>query len=176
MKLKKVLCWLCTMILIIGAFCVDASALDLPLPLIIIDNDPVSSTGYSYAQKGTVQFFNSSLYNGDARKSGFNSANYYSYLHPQKNLGKAFHVSVSAYLNHNEFRDPAARYYVLLDGRDMYIGSIDQYNAPGGWNKIGDTGEVSSSTYYARGLKVRASGSGIDYTGYDAINIQYVMK
>lgn len=120
-------------------------------------------------------FTDGSLYNGDARKAGLSTSNYYNYTHPDKNLGKSFHVSVSAYLNHNDFRDPAARYYVLINDRKMYVGSIDQYNAPGGWSKIGDTGEVWSVTQYGKGVRVSPSGRR-DYTGADGISIQYVMQ
>ena len=64
---------------------------------------------------------------------------------------------------------------MLINDRKMYVGSSDQYNAPGGWSKIGDTGEVWSVTQYGKGVRVSPSGRR-DYTGADGISIQYVMQ
>lgn len=67
---QKTLCCLFAILFVVGALGVNAMAVSVPYPIMIIDNDPVSSTGYSYSQSGFVYFTDGSLYNETLVKQG----------------------------------------------------------------------------------------------------------
>lgn len=142
-----------------------------------IDND-TNVSGYSnYNGNSAFSYITASyLYNGDARiASSSSSNNYYEWHYPSIFAEKtSCTCKVQAYLNHSNFTDTSASYYVGLAQTMAYrVGSINQNTAPSGWTSISRNfssvpeGNFFSSTY----ASVHASGASGKYTGADGLKV-----
>jgi hypothetical protein len=175
MKLQKILCFLCGVMLVTSAFGIHTSASSIgPVPsnLKFIDNDALTSSGYWNSRTGFDEYIEgTSLYNEDARVNSRGAIGCYDYKHNDVNLGQDFSFLVGAHLNHARFRDPAAIYCIITSDGLIPIDTLNQNDAPGGWNYLPLRKKSTTARVFAQG--VRLASSKRDSTGADAISVQY---
>lgn len=173
MLLKKLIAsTLALSIISISTITVDAATLTRT-----IDNDSIAS-GYGNKNENNAYWYitSNSLYNGDARITSSTSNSDYSWTYPSISASNvsSCKCTVQAYLNHSDFTDTSAAYYVQLwQYTSVRIGYINQDKAPSGWSTISRSsitppgGRAYSSTYSF----VSPSGGSGKYTGADAIKV-----
>lgn len=124
------------------------------------DNDPTSSSGCSQDYGGTwsYQSSQSGSYNSDHRlsRSGASTSDYYTWKFPTLSSGTA---TLEVYLGSSKFTNRDAEYDALSEGwgSPEFVGSVNQYSAPSGWNTVGDI--------YLDNAKAAVTVSGEDYSG-----------
>ncbi len=142
-----------------------------------IDND--DAQGFSNGRYGfETKISSSSLFYSDARtqKCNMNGSVYYYNFTPYGRSTKIY-ATVSAYLNHANFTDPSAGYYIndYSTAASTLAGYINQDKAPGGWNTIGmaTTGIRNASGLYAtQRVELYPSTAGAGKTcGADAVRV-----
>ncbi|MGG1662540.1 hypothetical protein [Brevibacillus sp. NRS-1366] len=126
----------------------------------ICDNDPTSSSGCSQSYYGTWSFQSSQSgsYNSDHRlsRSGASVNDFYVWKFPTLSSGRA---TLEVYLGSSKFTNREADYQALSEGWQEfeYVGSVNQYSAPSGWNTVGNI--------YLDNAKAQVMVTGKDYSG-----------
>ena len=135
----------------------------------IVDNDQLNSpSSNSYNGSWAYESAGNS-YNGDHRylsSPPSSSTSTYSWFLPSQCSKTA---RIAAYIWNTKFTNPAANYKAYSSGLYLIMDTtLNQRNAPGGWNYVGST---SSSSIYNVELSVSTSSTGA--TGADAIKFSY---
>lgn len=172
---KCIVCFFLTVILCLSTISFSSFAVEFT-----IDND--DAQGYSNSRVGYNTYMEYSyLYLGDARKNSTGNRNdYYHWIYPQLTASRYLAPTLSVYLNHNDFTDPQARYYVnVREEKDSgfstmhLLGTINQHLAPGGWNTFQRVAiSYPSNIYTDHVVLLSYSGSGYN-TGADGIKIVF---
>ncbi len=142
-----------------------------------IDNDSIAS-GYGNTNGGNAYSYlkANSLYNGDARiaSSSKSSCSYY-WKYPSMGANAtSCRCTIKVYLNHANFTDPSAAYYVQLSNtQSNRVGYLNQEKAPAGWISVAKTlSPLPEGSYYtSKHAFVEPSGTKGKNTGADAIQV-----
>jgi hypothetical protein len=151
-----------------------------------IDNDSIASGYGNNDVRSAYSYITAdSLYNGDARcTSSINSdcRYYWSYPGLANSTPEYFNISIGAYLNHLSFTDTAAKYYVNYFPNTYYlVGTINQNNAPAGWNyrtvynvqSLRVVNSEHTGGYYSYDAFVEPSGRSNMNTGADGLKVWF---
>ncbi|MGG4492905.1 hypothetical protein [Brevibacillus reuszeri] len=138
----------------------------------VCDNDATTSSGCTQKYGGTWTHEDSSKsYNSDHRisKSGATNSDWYEWRFPTLPSGK---TTLEVYLADSSFTNREADYEVLswVWDYDEYVGSVNQYSAPSGWNTVGSIrldAAKASVTVYGKDH----SGASSTRTGADAASL-----
>lgn len=169
MKFKKVISTLSAMSVLFSSGVMVANAVNT----VEVDNDTIAS-GCSNSNSGCTYITGNTLYNGDARISSSSEHGEYRWYFPNQVDGQCTKdVAIFAYLDHGEFTDPEAKYYIN-DGPSKYnveyVGSINQNKASRGWNYVATNATFAGVSLHA---EVRSSDKNGSRMGADAIRVTY---
>lgn len=137
------------------------------------DNDPTTSSGCSqnYTTGWTYQSSQSGSYSSDHRlsQSGADISDWYEWIFPTLPSGNS---TLEVYLASSKFTNRDAEYEVgsYTWSYPEYVGSVNQYSAPSGWNTVGDIyldNAKASVTVYGEDF----SGASSTQTGADAASL-----
>lgn len=174
MKLKRIIAagvsYLCLVGMLTG---INAKA---SYYMYTIDNDPLSSTGYTYSPHNLTYYTASGSYNGDMRMSGVLGNGiicYANYGFPALATPiTCSYAELRIYLNNSNFTDPKSNYRIYYDLNNYsFLYPFDQYSAPAGWS-IYYTGTGSYNNYTTGGIEASGSQSTGKYFGSDAIQVK----
>lgn len=105
---------------------------------VYIDND--DAHGYSNTRRGFDTYLSGdSHYNGDARRQSTGGNYEYAWWlnSASETSSSSIIVTLEAYVNHSNFTDPNATYYVNGCDTIFEVNSINQNTADAGWNYVG---------------------------------------
>ena len=149
-----------------------------------VDNDDAQGNSNDCYDGNWVYITAASCKYGDAEKHATGSppvtfAYWYRYVYysPVGKIGTIY-VNLSAWLNHIDFTDSAAKYYVNgIGSYSMYLaGTLNQNLAPGGWssfNTLALTDTDASGNNASRFTEVVANTTADMCTGADLIRATY---
>ena len=166
------------MVIVLMAF--SAIGVNAASAAFIIDND--DAYGHSNVSVGFSTYLTqSSMYRGDGRTTpSEQNLEWYRWIASPTVSGSVYQAQVSVYLNSLNFTDIEADYTAELDGvsggwYQTYLGTINQYMAPGGWYElpVKTLNNGSSSTQYNISVTVIPSSYTNLDTGADGVYITY---
>ncbi len=151
-----------------------------------VDNDDAQGNSNDCYDGNWVYITAASCKYGDAEKHATGSPSSgvfaywyrYEYQYPVGRSGTIY-VNLSVWLNHSDFTDPEAEYYVNgIGSYSMYsAGTLNQNIAPGGWsnfNTLALTNTDAAGNNVSRFTEVVASLKTNKYTGADLIRATYL--
>ena len=148
-----------------------------------VDND--DAQGNSNSRSGFNSYMSYSYcYLGDARKQACSTSSIYQYQwiygSSVNASGNSMTATLSVYLNHNDFTDPAAKYYINSGANSMETTlacTINQHTAPGGWTTYKAVTLPANAMFDAnisRFVALETSARSSSYeTGADGIRCRY---